>query len=80
MRRRELLFGLSGAVVALPGPVAMAADTPARVGFVSGGDERGAADFIAALRDGFAREGFREPRCSALIVCTPTTRSSAFPA
>ena len=32
-----------------------------RVGFVSGGDEEGAADFVAALRDGLAAEGYHEP-------------------
>jgi putative tryptophan/tyrosine transport system substrate-binding protein len=32
-----------------------------RVGFVSGGDEEGAVDFVAALRDGLAAEGYRDP-------------------
>jgi hypothetical protein len=33
----------------------------ARVGFLSGGDEEGAAAFVAALRDGLAAEGYHEP-------------------
>jgi putative ABC transport system substrate-binding protein len=39
----------------------MEAAEPARVGFVSGGDEKGAAAFVAALRDGLAAEGYQEP-------------------
>lgn len=60
MRRRDLLAMLGGAMVALPCVAAVGAQ-PARIGFVSGGDERGAKDFIAALRDELAAEGFREP-------------------
>jgi putative ABC transport system substrate-binding protein len=37
-----------------------AATTPVRVGFVSGGDKAGAADFVAALRDGLASFGHVE--------------------
>jgi putative ABC transport system substrate-binding protein len=59
MRRRKLLWLISSALVVLPAATARA--TPARVGFVSGGDENGAADFVAALRDGLAAEGYREP-------------------
>jgi putative tryptophan/tyrosine transport system substrate-binding protein len=33
---------------------------PARVGFLSGGDEKGAAGFVAALRDGLAADGYHE--------------------
>jgi ABC-type uncharacterized transport system substrate-binding protein len=36
-------------------------EDPARVGFLSGGDEEGAAGFVAALRDGLAVEGYHEP-------------------
>jgi putative ABC transport system substrate-binding protein len=61
MRRRELLGMLGGAMVAPCALTASAGALPARVGFVSGGDESGAADFVAALRDGLAAEGFREP-------------------
>lgn len=60
MRRRHLLAMLVGARVALR--IATAGSTePARIGFVSGGDKRGAAGFVAALRDGLAAEGYREP-------------------
>src|SRR4029077_16507925 len=41
--------------------VAVESAEPVRVGFVSGGDEEGAVDFVAALRDGLAAEGYREP-------------------
>jgi putative ABC transport system substrate-binding protein len=37
-----------------------AATTPVRVGIVSGGDKAGAADFVAALRDGLASFGHVE--------------------
>jgi putative ABC transport system substrate-binding protein len=60
MKRRDLLAVLAGAVVALRASVAESVE-PARVGFVSGGDEKGAAAFIAALRDGLAAEGYQEP-------------------
>jgi putative tryptophan/tyrosine transport system substrate-binding protein len=66
LRWRELLVALGGATVALPAAVADAGAAPTRVGFVSGGDERGAADFVAALRDGLAAEGFREPETLSL--------------
>ena len=60
MRRRHLLAMLAGARVALR--IATARGTePAHIGFVSGGDKRGAAGFVAALRDGLAAEGYREP-------------------
>jgi putative ABC transport system substrate-binding protein len=60
MKRRDLLAAFGGAMVALRAPAVESAE-PARVGFVSGGDEKGAADFIAALREGLAAEGYREP-------------------
>ena len=65
MRRRELLWLISSALVVLPAATARA--TPARVGFVSGGDEKGAADFVTALRDGLAAEGYREPDTLSLV-------------
>src|SRR5690348_4942937 len=48
-------------VVALRSAKISGAGRMARVGFISGGDEKGAADFIAAVRDGLEREGYREP-------------------
>lgn len=63
MRRRNLIALLGGAAVMLP---AAARAAPARVGFISPDDESGAADFLAALRDGLAAEGFREPEMLAL--------------
>ena len=60
MKRRDLLAVLGGAMVALRASAVESAE-PARVGFVSGGDEEGAAAFVAALRDGLAAEGYREP-------------------
>jgi len=60
MKRRDLLAVLGGAVVAPRFSVAESA-APVRVGFVSGGDEKGAANFVAALRDGLAAEGYHEP-------------------
>jgi ABC-type uncharacterized transport system substrate-binding protein len=65
MKRRDLLAVLGGAIVALPFSAAESAE-PVRVGFVSGGDEKGAAAFVAALRDGLAAEGYHEPDTLAL--------------
>src|SRR5262245_53884619 len=60
MKRRDLFAVLGGAIVALRAPAAASAEA-VRVGFVSGGDEKGMSDFVAALRDGLAAEGYREP-------------------
>jgi ABC-type uncharacterized transport system substrate-binding protein len=60
MRRRDLLGMLGGSVVALNCEIAEA-DPAAQIGFVSGSDEKGAADFVAALRDGLDLKGYREP-------------------
>jgi putative ABC transport system substrate-binding protein len=60
LKRRHLPALLGGAIVALRTAAAAAAQ-PAHVGFISGGDEQGAANFVAALRDGLAAEGYREP-------------------
>ena len=57
--RRHLLALAGGAAVALRTAVADA--KAAHIGFISGGDEQGAAPFLAALRDGLAAEGYREP-------------------
>jgi putative tryptophan/tyrosine transport system substrate-binding protein len=65
MRRREFIAMLGGAMVALRTAAAEGA-APARIGFVSGGDERGARDFVAALRDGLALKGYREPDTMSL--------------
>jgi ABC-type uncharacterized transport system substrate-binding protein len=57
MQRRNLLSALALTIV--PG-LALAA-RPARVGFLSGGDENGAESFVAAMRDGFRTAGYSEP-------------------
>jgi putative ABC transport system substrate-binding protein len=57
MRRRDLLLGSIVAACAL----GVHAAAPKLVGFVSGGDEEGARDFVAALRDGLAAAGYHEP-------------------
>jgi len=65
MRRRDFLTGLAGAIAALC-TVAVRAAPPVRLGFVSGGDEKGAKEFIAALRDGLAAAGYRESETLSL--------------
>lgn len=60
MQRREVITLIGAAMVALRGSAVESAE-PVRVGFVGGGDEKGAADFVAALRDGLAAEGYHEP-------------------
>ena len=60
MKRRDLFAVFGGAMVALRASAAESA-APTRVGFLSGGDEEAAADFIAALRNGLAAEGYHEP-------------------
>jgi len=60
MKRRELIAVLGGALVALRTTSAESTGL-VRIGFVSGGDERGAKDFVAALRVGLVAEGYREP-------------------
>src|SRR5215831_9592695 len=57
MNRRQLLAMLGGMMVAGRG---VAAERP-HIGFISGGDSQGAEGFLAALRDGLASEGYREP-------------------
>ena len=60
MRRRELMATIAGATIAVAVRRARASE-PTHIGFVSGGDQKGAADFLAALRDGLNAEGYREP-------------------
>jgi len=60
MKRRDLLAVLGGVMVALRASAVDSA-APTRVGFLSEGDEEGAANFVAALRDGLAVEGYHEP-------------------
>ena len=60
MKRRDVLAMLGCAMVALRVPTAVGAPA-ARIGFISGGDEGSARDFVAALRAGLAAEGYREP-------------------
>ncbi len=65
MRRRQILALLGGAAMASSSAMRAAAAQgagPARVGFISGGDQAAAADFLNALRDGLAEHGFVEPR------------------
>ena len=62
MNRRQLLAMLGGMMVAGRG---VAAERP-HIGFISGGDSRGAEGFLAALRDGLAGEGYREPETLTL--------------
>jgi putative ABC transport system substrate-binding protein len=67
MRRRDLLTVLGGAIATLS-TVAVWAAAQIRIGFVSGGDGKGAEDFVAALRDGLAAAGYREPDTLSLDV------------
>jgi len=65
MRRREFIAVLAGgAAEAWAAPLRIASAqkaSPTHIGFISGIDERGAGDFLAALRDGLSAEGYREP-------------------
>lgn len=58
MQRRDLLatFGL-----AIAAPWSASAGHPPRIGFVSGGDEKGAESFVAAMLEGLRAEGYSEP-------------------
>jgi putative ABC transport system substrate-binding protein len=58
VRRRDLISTLG---VVLTVPHAVGAAKLARIGFVSGDDEKGAAGFLGAMRDGLAAEGYAEP-------------------
>jgi putative tryptophan/tyrosine transport system substrate-binding protein len=58
MRRRDLLATLGLTIAA---PWSASGTRPPRVGFVSGGDERGAESFVAAMLDGLHAEGYSEP-------------------
>ena len=62
MRRRDLVATL-GVAVAVP-RFALAARR-ARIGFISGGDEKGAETFVAAMRDGLGALGYAEPETIA---------------
>lgn len=59
MRRRQFFAMLTGGLAL--GAARAARAMPVRIGFISGYDKKGAAAFVAALRDGLAREGRREP-------------------
>src|SRR5260221_11823263 len=66
-RRRDLLAVLGCTTIALRrAATAKGAGRPVRIGFVSGGDEKGATDFVAALREGLAAEGYHEPATLSL--------------
>jgi len=58
MQRRDLLATL-GLTIAAPWSASGA--HPRRVGFVSGGDEKGAESFVAAMLDGLRAKGYSEP-------------------
>src|ERR1700747_993045 len=62
MYRRQLLAMLGGTAVA---GHSVAAERP-HIGFISGGDSKGAEGFVAALRDGLASQGYREPESLTL--------------
>src|SRR5690348_13191070 len=57
MKRRQFVATLAGSGWAL-GVAPRARAAPAHLGFLSGDDKRGAAGFVAALRDGLAAEGY----------------------
>ncbi|HZT88450.1 MAG TPA: ABC transporter substrate-binding protein [Stellaceae bacterium] len=60
MRRRDFVAAIGGGVAtALTRPAWSAAT--ARIGFISGDDEKAAATFVSAMRDGLAAEGYGEP-------------------
>src|SRR5215471_1890104 len=61
MRRRDLLRVIGSTALALRVATVRGAERIARIGFVSGADEKGAADFVTALRDGLGALGYREP-------------------
>ena len=63
MQRRDLLAVL-GLAIAAPLP-ALGAQPP-RAGFLSGGDEKGAESFVAAMLDGLRAEGYSEPEAMTL--------------
>lgn len=58
MRRRDLLTTL-GVLTTFPGLARSA--TPGYVGFLSGGDEKGAESFVEAMLDGLRNEGYSQP-------------------
>ena len=58
MQRRNFLATLGLAIAAR---WSAAAARPPRIGFLSGGDEKGAESFVTALRDGLQAEGYTEP-------------------
>ena len=60
LRRRDLLAAIPGGAAALI-PLRVKASEPVHIGFVSGGDQQGAADFLTAFLDGLRAEGYREP-------------------
>jgi putative tryptophan/tyrosine transport system substrate-binding protein len=63
MQRRNLLATLALVTTA---PCYAWAARPARVGFLSGGDEKGAETFVAAMLDGLRAEGYAEPTTMTL--------------
>jgi putative ABC transport system substrate-binding protein len=63
MQRRSLLPTLGLAMLV---PHFALAARPPRVGFLSGGDEKGAESFVAAMLDGLQAEGYSEPATMTL--------------
>jgi putative ABC transport system substrate-binding protein len=58
MQRRSFLATLGLAIAA---PCFAPAARPPHIGFLSGGDEKGAESFVAAMRDGLQADGYSEP-------------------
>jgi len=58
MNRRHLIAMLLGGTMAARSGLAA---EPRHIGFISGGDRKGAEGFVDAFRDGLAGEGYREP-------------------
>ena len=58
MQRRNFMATLGLAIAV---PFSVPAARPPRVGFLSGGDEKGAESFVAAMRDGLQAEGYTVP-------------------
>lgn len=58
MQRRGFMAILG---LAITTPCFARAARPPRIGFVSGGDEKGAESFVASMRDGLQAQGYTEP-------------------
>jgi putative ABC transport system substrate-binding protein len=63
MRRRDLLAALG---LAMAAPLPALGARPPHAGFLSGGDEKGAESFVAAMLDGLRAEGYSAPETMTL--------------